>query len=739
MSLSKLRFKHVNILKDKVLGAGAYGTVYKAKCDDLLCAAKCLHQAILYQSGLQAEYSGSPVSRFEREINILSSFHHPNIVQCLGVYENFDTKQPVLLMELMDQSLTKYLAESTSQLIPYHLQVNICHDVALALSFLHHSEIFHRDMSSNNILMLGDRAKVTDFGMANTMKAIGNQMTKCPGIDVYMPPEAVIGNPKYNAKIDCFSFGVLVIQILTKEFPSPGERQKLADDNEENFLSTYIRVPEVERRKNHINLIHPKHALLPISLDCLNDMDVKRPSAQQLCERIAALKGSPEYAKSKEILSHKVTAQQNSDTQAGASQISSKELENFIFQGQELKKLHGLLDDERKKHSSEILEANSKIYQLEETTAEQEHEIEHLKKCLGGAVSDKESLQEKLEALQLNTNATDPGPGQSQSLRLLRTHSVGTKPFDLNWMEGAKAPPECQISKGYSVVKRNIVYVSSFSNKIGAYNSSDGSWSILPECPTSEFAMVDISGNLTIIGGYSTQILYSNSLYTYYEDDTDKQSWNDDYPPMPTKRKAVAAICTQSVVIVAGGEGEGEYVLAKVEVLDISTRVWSSTVSIPSGRKNASLVTCGHCLYFIGGKNNYKKECTTVYACSLGVLLPMRRPDTIFKHVAGTIDPLRYWAKIVDVPVTQTASVSFGSQLYAIGGRNSDGQIVRGVYTYDLSTNVWQLTSRMVTNRYSCVAAVLHNDQLVVFSGQSDGEIHLNSIETASFDCTLSI
>ena len=733
MALSKPKFKHINVLKDEVLGAGAYGTVYKAKCDDLLCAAKSLHQAILYQSGLQAEYSGSPVSRFEREIDLLSSYHHPNIVQFLGVYEDSDTKQPVLLMELLDQSLTMYLA-GTSQQIPYYLQVNICHDVALALSFLHHNRIFHRDMSSNNILMLGDRAKVTDFGMAiATTKVISNRMTKCPGTEVYMPPEAVIGNPRYDAKIDCFSFGVLVIQILTKKFPNPGERQKLADDDEENFLSTYIRVPEVERRKNHIDLIHPKHALLSVSLDCLNDIDVKRPSAQQLCERIAALKDSSEYAKSKEILSDKVVAQRSGGIQADISQISSKELENLIFQGQELEKLRSLLDNERKKHLSEISEANSQIYQLENTNAEQVHEIEHLKKCLGGAVSDRESLQEKLETLQLDRNPLRLD--QSQVHKPLRTHSGGT----LNWMEGAKAPSECRISKGYSVVKGDVIYVSSFSNKISAYNSSNESWSILPECPTSEFAMVSINGNLTIVGGCSIQMSYSSCLYTYYEDDTDKQCWNDDYPPMHTKRKAAAAMCTQSVLIVAGGEGEGGYVLTKVEVLDISTRVWNSTVSIPSGRKNASLVTCGHCLYLVGGKNNYNKECTTIYACSLGVLLPMRQPDTLFKHVAGAVDPLRYWARIQDIPVTQTTSISFGGQLYVIGGKNSDGQTVRSVHMYDLSTNVWQLTGRMVTNRYSCVAAVLQDNRLIVFGGQTDGEIHLNTTETASQDSTSSI
>ena len=729
MALSKLKFKQVNILKDEILGAGAYGTVYKAKCDDLLCAAKCLHPAILYQAGSQAEYSGSPLSRFEREIHLLSSFHHPNIVQYLGVYEDSDTKQPVLLMELLDQSLTKYL-ENTLQLIPYHLQVNICHDVVLALSFLHHNGIFHRDLSSNNVLMLGDRAKITDFGMANTTKAISGQMTKCPGTDVYMPPEAVIGKPKYDAKIDCFSFGVLVVQILTKQFPNPGEREKIADESEESFISMYIKVSEVERRKNHIDLVHPKNALLPISLDCLNDVDTNRPPAQQLCERIAALKETPEYTKSKEILK----AQQSDDDQSDFAQISSKELENFILQSQELEKARSLLDDERKKHSKDMSEAQSQIYQLEETKAEQEHEIEHLKKCLGGEVSIKETLQSQLTALlDANSSESDQLSQSTKSLRISRSVGIG-KTTNLSWKEGSTAPPECQISKGYSVIKGDIVYVSSSRNKISTYNCSTKSWSVLPECPTSEFAMVDINGNLTIIGGCSKQTLYSNCLYTFYEDSTGKQYWNDDYPRMPTKRKSVAAICTQSVLVVAGGEGEGEYILTKVEVMDINTHAWSSTVSLPSGRKNASIAACGHCLYLIGGRY-YNEDKTSTYACSLSVLLSMRQPDSIFKQIT-LIDRLRYWVRVADVPVIRAASISFGGQLYVIGGKNADGQTVNTVYMYDLSVNSWTLTSRLVKERYSCVASVLQNNCLIVFGGQTDGEIYLSTSEIASPDST---
>ena len=57
----------------------------------------------------------------------MSAIRHPNIVQYLGLLRDIDTHLPVLLMELMDDSLTHFL-ESSTQPISYHIQVNISHD-----------------------------------------------------------------------------------------------------------------------------------------------------------------------------------------------------------------------------------------------------------------------------------------------------------------------------------------------------------------------------------------------------------------------------------------------------------------------------------------------------------------------------------------------------------------------------------------------------------------------------------
>ena len=301
----------VQLFKDRILGMGSYGKVCRAKYGSLPCAAKLIHETLFdpeaFKQVPQKHEHKLPFKRFEQEIEVLYNLRHPNIIQYLGMYQDPDTKLPVLLMELMDENLTHFLNNS-SQLIPFHIQVNFCHDIALAISFLHANSVIHRDLSSNNVLLISNvRAKVTDFGMATLgEQATLSQFTRtmCPGTDAYMPPEAVKDDPIYTEKIDCFSLGVLIIQILTQLFPAPGNRHEEIELDHPRLSrqsKVMVPIPEAERRKNHVDLIDPNHPLLTIALNCLNDLESDRPSAQQICERVAALKDSAEYIESNKV------------------------------------------------------------------------------------------------------------------------------------------------------------------------------------------------------------------------------------------------------------------------------------------------------------------------------------------------------------------------------------------------------------------------------------------------------
>ena len=155
------RYKSFHIDKSQPLGHGSYGAVYKAKCDQLPCAAKVLHPTILNQLDPGA---GKIMNKFRQECAFLESIRHPNIVQYLAMTMDPESRLPVLLMELLGESLTKML-ERSQHSMAYYVQVDICHDIALAVAYLHSNDIIHRDLSSNNVLIIaGRRAKVTDFG-----------------------------------------------------------------------------------------------------------------------------------------------------------------------------------------------------------------------------------------------------------------------------------------------------------------------------------------------------------------------------------------------------------------------------------------------------------------------------------------------------------------------------------------------------------------------------------------------
>ena len=605
-------FSNIQLVKteEHSLGIGSYGAVYRAKCDQLVCAAKILHP-ILFQTRDPAAYR--IVERFQREIEFLSGLKHPNIIQYLGSCADPESGLPVLFMELMDDSLTSFLERPANPPpLPLHIQVNIAHDVAQVLSHLHRHEVLHRDLSSNNVLLIGDRrAKVTDFGMA---KLLGEDPrltpTYCPGTNGYMSPQALADPPSYTSKLDIFSCGVLFVQLITRKFPDPGRRTYTVEIDDPRFSSrqALIVVPELERRKDHLDLISPTHPLLMVALDCLKDKESPRPTAEQLCSRLVALKQSPAYQDSLQQTSEELAVQ--------TAHVRDEELEQQLRETesrvedltQEVQQLQLQKDEIDRNKTREIQQKDELIEQLQQLKNEliqrKDREIEQLQRQLQASNRDSEqvvsalqqSVEQKDAALQAKDELLQEKERQIQELhqkmRKRKRSGMARGPLKLEWNDGPRAPFK---TFGDSVVVNGgIVYCYDVNEDIILiFNSETGQWTVLPECPKRHFSIAIVNGQLTAIGGkQSGQATKTLLSLQHNQLDISQQKWTEQFPPMTYYHNTPAVATTNTSLIVAGGWGLDQQ-KATVEVMDTQTFHWSTVASLPQCLSQATATICG--------------------------------------------------------------------------------------------------------------------------------------------------
>ena len=238
------------------LGRGGWATVSVATFRGARVAAKCVHAEIISHHNIQL---------FKREMDMASRIRHPNLLQFIGAT---NVGEMVILTELMPTSLRRELRREC-QFSP-RLTISIGLDVARALNYLHLIQphpLIHRDISSANVLLeplLNNRwkAKVSDYGTVNLLQRLD---TICPGNPSYAAPEA--NNPnQQSTKMDIFSFGVLLLEMLTGEFPDCDNRaSQLCKVLHQTLLSLIQRCLE-QRREDRPTASDIITELLPLHL-----------------------------------------------------------------------------------------------------------------------------------------------------------------------------------------------------------------------------------------------------------------------------------------------------------------------------------------------------------------------------------------------------------------------------------------------------------------------------------------
>ncbi|RWR74587.1 putative wall-associated receptor kinase-like protein 16 [Cinnamomum micranthum f. kanehirae] len=271
-----------------IVGHGGFGIVYKGVLPNNRIVA-------IKKSKL---VDASQIDQFINELDILSQVNHKNVIKLLGCC--LEDQVPILVYEFISNgTLYHHIHEAGHlPLISLENRLRIATEIAEALAYLHSDAsmpIFHRDIKSANILVDNNfTVKVADFGVSRLVPVDHTQITTLvQGTWGYLDPEC-FQTGKLTDKSDVFSFGVVLLELLT------GEKAVCLNRSHEdrNLAMYFVREMKVNRlfqmleeRVRSEGSVEQLMAIAQLALRCLKLNGEKRPTMKEVVVDLQGLRG----------------------------------------------------------------------------------------------------------------------------------------------------------------------------------------------------------------------------------------------------------------------------------------------------------------------------------------------------------------------------------------------------------------------------------------------------------------
>ncbi|XP_022886203.1 calmodulin-binding receptor-like cytoplasmic kinase 3 [Olea europaea var. sylvestris] len=216
LSMSQVARATHNFSQSQIIGKGGFGAVYKAELPD--------GQVVAIKRAKKKEHFEGLRTEFKSEVELLAKIDHRNLVKLLGYVDQGDERL-IITEYVPNGTLREHLDGRKGKILDFYQRLEISIDVAHGLTYLHlyaGKQIIHRDVKSSNVLLTERmRAKVADFGFARLGEMDSEKTyvsTQVKGTVGYLDPE-YMRTYQLTSKSDVFSFGVLLIEILTGRRP----------------------------------------------------------------------------------------------------------------------------------------------------------------------------------------------------------------------------------------------------------------------------------------------------------------------------------------------------------------------------------------------------------------------------------------------------------------------------------------------------------------------------------------
>ncbi|AQK82770.1 proline-rich receptor-like protein kinase PERK12 isoform X1 [Zea mays] len=242
-----------NFSRDNVIGEGGFGCVYKGWLGDGKCVAV---------KQLKAG-SGQGEREFQAEVEIISRVHHRHLVSLVG-YCVAQHHRMLIYEFVPNGTLEHHLHGRGMPVMDWPTRLKIAIGAAKGLAYLHedcHPRIIHRDIKSANILLdYSFQAQVADFGLAKLTNDTNTHVsTRIMGTFGYLAPEYA-SSGKLTDRSDVFSFGVVLLELITGRKPVDQARQG------EESLVEWVRTSTIDasaRGLSSVSLTYASPVALP--------------------------------------------------------------------------------------------------------------------------------------------------------------------------------------------------------------------------------------------------------------------------------------------------------------------------------------------------------------------------------------------------------------------------------------------------------------------------------------------
>ncbi|XP_059638893.1 cysteine-rich receptor-like protein kinase 10 [Cornus florida] len=215
-----------NFSIENKIGRGRFGQVYKGTLPS--------GQEIAVKRLSKRESSGQGTTEFRNEVVVVAKLQHRNLVRLMGFC--LAEEEKILIYEYVrNKSLDLFLFDVEKQgQLDWSRRYNIIGGIARGMLYLHEDStlrIIHRDLKVSNILLDGDmNPKISDFGLAKIFGVDQSQgnTRRIVGTVGYISPEYAM-HGKFSVKSDVFSFGVLILEIISGKKSSNFYKSRTAE------------------------------------------------------------------------------------------------------------------------------------------------------------------------------------------------------------------------------------------------------------------------------------------------------------------------------------------------------------------------------------------------------------------------------------------------------------------------------------------------------------------------------